>query len=194
MAEAKGRQCHFVVRPPPSPESSSHLRVGIVLIPAPLSLLLLLLPSQQMIHDRYELHPRCVLSGIKTRQRKGQPQSVARSSAAASPLLHFKTIMTSIKRRKKQSPLRPDRQRERGRPDYISRNSRDSNLVPINTLVETLLRPASAAWYSLDLGIGLNTRVRVCHTTPLLALRNRCLPRRWSVPGRILIARFVNAE
>ena len=34
LAEAKGRQCHFVVRPP-SLESSSHLRVGIVLIPAP---------------------------------------------------------------------------------------------------------------------------------------------------------------
>ena len=134
------------------------------------SLLLLLLPSQQMIHDRYELHPRCVLSGIKTRQRKGQPQSVGR------PLLHFKTIMTSIKRRKKQSPLRRDR--ERGRPDYISRNSRDSNLVPINTLEETLLQPA---WYLLDLGIGLSTRVRACHTSALLVLRKRCLPRPWVV-------------
>ena len=61
----------------PSLESSSHLRVGIVLLPAPP---LPLFPSRQMIHDRYELHSRSVRSGIKTRKER-YSQSVGRTVA-----------------------------------------------------------------------------------------------------------------
>ena len=81
--------------------------------------------------------------------------------------------MTSIKGRKKRSPPRPngERERERERPDYISCNSRDSNLRPIYTFIGSVAPTISLGSHSQVPGSEPNTTQRADETDHAAVLK-----------------------